>query len=250
KSTRLRNKVSAALTYPLMMLAIGGLVVFVLMWKVVPQFKTIFEGMDTAMPAPTQLLIDMSYFIAEQYGWAVIIFSPFCVFFFFKLLKTSEGGRLFVDNLKLRIPIFGLIISKTAVARFTRTLGTLLTAGVPILEALNITRETAGNEVYSRAMIRVHDGIREGESFAEPLRKTRVVEAMVVNMIDVGEETGELDKMLIKVADNYDDEVDTLVSSMVSMLEPIMVITLGIIVGFIVVSLFMPLVSMIQGFSR
>jgi len=151
-----------------------------------------------------------------------------------------------VDNVKLRVPIFGRIVSKTSIARFSRTLGTLLSAGVPILEALHITRETSGNEVYSRALAKVHDGIREGESFADPLRQAKIVEPMVVNMIDVGEETGELDKMLAKIADTYDDEVETLVSSLVSLLEPVMVITLGVIVGFIVVALFMPMVGILQ----
>ncbi|GAG36294.1 unnamed protein product, partial [marine sediment metagenome] len=166
------------------------------------------------------------------------------------LLKSSEGGRMFVDKLKLHIPIFGLIVSKTAVARFTRTLGTLLTAGVPILEALAITRDTSGNAVFAKALIRVHDGIREGESFAEPLRKAKVVEPMVANMIDVGEETGDLDKMLYKVADTYDEEVDVLVSSMTSLLEPVMVITLGGIVGFIVLALFMPMPKMLEALQQ
>ena len=144
----------------------------------------------------------------------------------------------------------GQIVGKTGIARFTRTLGTLLAAGVPILEALDITRLTAGNEVFARAMLKVHDGIREGESFAGPLRQARVVQPMVVNMIDVGEETGELDKMLMKVADNYDEEIDTLVSSLVSLLEPVMVIVLGGIVGFIVLALFLPMVDLIQMVSN
>jgi len=140
----------------------------------------------------------------------------------------------------------GQIVGKSSIARFARTLGTLLSAGVPILEALNITRETAGNEVYSRALQNVHNAIREGESFAAPLRQAKVVDPMVVNMIDVGEETGDLDKMLVKVADTYDDEVESLVSGLVSLLEPVMVIFLGVIVGFIVIALFLPLVKLIQ----
>jgi type IV pilus assembly protein PilC len=146
----------------------------------------------------------------------------------------------------IRIPVFGTLLQKTAIARFTRTLGTLIAAGVPILEAITITKETSGNEVYSRALSKVHDSIREGESFAAPLRSAKVVDSMVTNMIDVGEETGELDKMLLKVADNYDEEVDVAVASLVSLLEPLMVIGLGSVVGFIVLALFMPLVSLIQ----
>ncbi|RKY62786.1 MAG: type II secretion system F family protein, partial [Candidatus Latescibacterota bacterium] len=158
----------------------------------------------------------------------------------------SQGGRYLTDKLKLKLPLVGGILSKTIVARFSRTLGTLLAAGVPILEALTITRETAGNEVFSRALTKVHDGIREGEDFAEPLRQAGIVEPMVVNMIDVGEETGELDKMLSRVADTYDEEVQTMVAGMVSVLEPVMVIVLGVIVGFVVIAIFMPLPALIN----
>jgi type IV pilus assembly protein PilC len=143
----------------------------------------------------------------------------------------------------------GGILSKTSIARFTRTLGTLISAGVPILDALNITKETCGNEVFTRALAKVHDAIREGESFADPLRASKVCDAIVVNMVDVGEETGDLDKMLIKIADNYDNDVDVLVGSLISILEPIMVVVLGVIVGFIVIALFMPMISLIQNLS-
>jgi len=139
-----------------------------------------------------------------------------------------------------------MLLSRTAISRFTRTLGTLICAGVPILEAINITRETAGNEIYARAMESVHDSIREGDSFAAPLRAAKVCDALVVNMIDVGEETGELDKMLLKIADNYDEEVDVTIASLVSLIEPIMVIMLGGIVGFIVLALFLPMIELIQ----
>jgi type IV pilus assembly protein PilC len=150
---------------------------------------------------------------------------------------------------KLQIPILGNILSKTAIARFTRTLGTLISAGVPILDAINITRETSGNEVYARALGKVHDAIREGESMADPLRATKICDAIVVNMVDVGEETGDLDKMLMKIADNYDNDVDVLVGSLISILEPVMVVILGVIVGFIVIALFMPMITLIQGMS-
>ncbi len=147
------------------------------------------------------------------------------------------------------IPIMGKIVGKSTVARFTRTLGTLLSAGVPILEAITITSNTSGNEVFAQALNKVHDGIRQGENFAEPLRQAKVVEPMVVNMIDVGEETGELDKMLERIADTYDEEVETLVSSMTSLLEPIIIVVLGSIVCFIVLAIFMPMVSMIGQLS-
>jgi type IV pilus assembly protein PilC len=154
-----------------------------------------------------------------------------------------------LDTIKLKLPIMGQILSKTSVARFTRTLGTLLAAGVPILDALIITRDTVGNVVYENALQKVHDAIREGESFAGPLRAAKVCDTIVTNMIDVGEETGDLDKMLMKIADNYDEEVDVLIGSLVSLLEPIMVVTLGGIVGTIVVALFLPLVKLIQSVS-
>lgn len=245
KSQALKRKVVGAMIYPAAVITFAVLIVVGLMIFVIPAFQSIFRDMGSELPWITGVLIRFSAWVSAG-GWAAILLSPLGIFLFFRLLKLSQGGRLFVDNLKLHVPIMGQIVSKTSVARFARTLGTLLSAGVPILEALNITRETSGNEVFAKAMLKVHDGIREGESFAEPLRATKVVEPMVVNMIDVGEETGELDKMLTKVADTYDEEVETLVSSMVSLLEPIMVITLGVIVGFIVVALFMPMVGLLQ----
>jgi type IV pilus assembly protein PilC len=183
-------------------------------------------------------------------GWAVVLVSPIALIMIVKLLKQGKGGRYFLDRVYMAIPIMGGLLRKSVIARFTRTLGTLINAGVPILEAINITADTSGSEVYSRALGKVHDAIREGETFATPLRAARVVDGIVVNMIDVGEETGELDKMLIKVADNYDDEVEVAVASLVSILEPVMVVVLGGMVGFIVVALFAPLVSLIQSVSK
>jgi type IV pilus assembly protein PilC len=178
-----------------------------------------------------------------------VLAFPFVFISLIKLAKMSEGGKYAVDAIKLKIPILGGILGKTAIARFTRTLGTLISAGVPILDALNITRETCGNEVYSRALGKVHDAIREGESMADPLRATKVCDAIVVNMVDVGEETGDLDKMLMKIADNYDNDVDVLVGSLISILEPVMVVILGLIVGFIVIALFAPMITLIQSVS-
>src|SRR5690606_8041326 len=164
----------------------------------------------------------------------------------FKLLRKTGPGRAFFDVLFLWTPIFGGLIRKTVIARFTRTLGTLISAGVPILEAVTITKETSGNYVFEKALGKVHDSIREGESFAGPLRESKTCDAIVVNMIDVGEETGELDAMLLKVADNYDEEVDVAVAALVSLIEPLLVVVLGGIVGTIVVAMFMPLVAMIE----
>jgi len=245
KSQALKKKVQGAMIYPVMVISFAMLIVTGIMWFVVPAFQKIFHDMNRALPPMTQSLIDVSSWVAGG-GWAVIILSPVLLWLIFKMVKMSPTGRLLVDRMKLMIPVIGQVNAKTGVERFCRTLGTLLSAGVPILEALNITRETAGNEVFGRALAKVREGIREGESFAEPLRQSRIVEPMVVNMIDVGEETGELDKMLEKVADTYAEEVAVLVSSMISLLEPLMVITLGGIVGYIVVSLFLPMIGMLK----
>ncbi|HOD80237.1 MAG: Type II secretion system protein F [Planctomycetes bacterium ADurb.Bin126] len=245
KSQALKRKVVGAMIYPSAVITFALLIVTGLLVFVVPQFKTIFADMGSKLPGTTVALLSLSEWVMAG-GWMVIMGLPVAIWLTLKLLKTSQGGRYFVDSMSLHLPLVGSILGRTSVARFTRTLGTLLSAGVPILEALNITRDTSGNEVYSRALTKVHDGIREGESFADPLRQARIVDSMVVNMIDVGEETGELDKMLNKVADTYDEEVETLVSSMTAMLEPVMVITLGLIVGFIVIALFMPMVGMLD----
>jgi type IV pilus assembly protein PilC len=249
RSQALKRKVVSAMIYPIAVITFAVLIVMGLMIFVVPKFQEIFKQQGSDLPELTKILLGMSEWIIGG-GWAVIVAMPVGIWLLFKLLKTSEGGRLFVDRLKLAIPIMGTIVSKTSVARFTRTLGTLLAAGVPILEALNITRETSGNSLYAQSLAKVHDGIREGESFAEPLRQAKIFEPMVINMIDVGEETGELDKMLNKIADTYDEETETLVAGMVSLMEPIMVITLGVIVGFIVISLFMPMIGMIQAMQE
>ena len=163
-----------------------------------------------------------------------------------RFIKASDFGSYAIDWVKMKLPVIGSIVNRQAIARFSRTLGTLIAAGVPILEALNITRETVGNAVVSKALLQVHDSIREGESIAGPLRESGVVDPIVINMVDVGEETGELDKMLTKVADTYDEEVDHLVGSLVNAMEPIIVIFLGGSIGFIVVALFLPLVTLIQ----
>jgi type IV pilus assembly protein PilC len=216
---------------------------------VIPKFEQIFKDFKTDLPGITKMLLAISRWFANDYGWAYVLFAPIGIVLIVKLVRISQGGRYAVDLIKLKIPILGSILAKTSIARFTRTLGTLISAGVPILDAINITKETCGNEVYSRALIKVHDAIREGESMADPLRATKVCDAIVVNMVDVGEETGDLDKMLIKVADNYDNDVDVLVGSLISILEPVMVVILGLIVGFIVVALFTPMISLIQTVS-
>ncbi|MDB5297336.1 MAG: type secretion system protein [Phycisphaerales bacterium] len=249
KSARLKKKVIGAMIYPAVVITIAVGIVSMIMIVVIPKFKKIFEDFKLKLPAPTEILIAMSDFMAGG-GWMYIIAAPIVFSVFWRLIRISEGGRFFTDSLLLKIPILGGILGKTSIARFTRTLGTLISAGVPILEALNITRETCGNEVYARALTKVHDAIREGEGMAAPLKATKVCDTIVVNMIDVGEETGDLDKMLIKVADNYDADVDVLVASLISILEPVMVVVLGVIVGFIVIALFMPMISLMEGLTN
>ncbi len=249
KAQRLKRKVVGAMIYPIVVILFAVGIVSGIMITVVPKFKDIFIDFNVPLPGVTVLLISISDWFVKSYGWAYVLLSPLGFILLLKLLKQAKGGRMVVDTVTLKLPILGQILEKTAVARFTRTLGTLINAGVPILEAINITKETAGNEVYAKALGNVHDRIREGDSFASPLRAAKVCDGIVVNMIDVGEETGELDKMLIKVADNYDEEVETLVGGLVSLLEPVMVVILGLMVGFIVVALFMPLVSLISSVS-
>jgi type IV pilus assembly protein PilC len=249
KAQRLKKKVIGAMIYPAVVISIAVGIVSMIMIFVIPKFEDIFRDFGTKLPTITMILLKLSRWFANEYGWAYVIAFPFVFWLLIKLAKLSEGGKYAVDVIKLKIPILGAILGKTAIARFTRTLGTLISAGVPILDALNITKETCGNEVFSRALGKVHDAIREGESFADPLRATKVCDAIVVNMVDVGEETGDLDKMLMKIADNYDNDVDVMVSSLISILEPVMVVILGFIVGFIVIALFAPMVTLIQTVS-
>ncbi len=251
KAQRLKAKIKGAMIYPVVVVTFAVGIVTGIMIVVVPKFEEIFKDFDTELPAMTKLLIGISSWFVNGMppGWLVVLLSPIGFFIFLKLLNQSKGGRFAKDSVVVRLPIAGGISSKSSIARFCRTLGTLVTAGVPILEAINITKETAGNEVYARALEKVHDSIREGDTFADPLRAAKVCDGIVVNMISVGEETGELDKMLLRIADNYDEEVDVAVGALLSLLEPIMVAVLGVIVGFIVIALFLPLVSLIQSMS-
>jgi type IV pilus assembly protein PilC len=246
KAARLKKKVIGAMIYPSVVISIAIGIVSMIMIFVIPKFEKIFKDFGTQLPQITQILLRISRWFANEYGWAYLLLTPVALMIINKLVRLSEGGKYVTDAMKLKIPILGTIVAKSSIARFTRTLGTLISAGVPILDAINITKETSGNEVYARALQKVHDAIREGETMADPLRATKVCDAIVVNMIDVGEETGDLDKMLMKVADNYDNDVDVLVGSLISILEPIMVVMLGLMVGFIVVALFAPMISLIQ----
>ena len=251
KAQKLKRKIMGAMVYPVVVISFSLFIVAGIMIVVIPKFKAIFLDFDVVLPGATLLLMGVSdwFVLGRPPGWVVLLASPFIAMVLYKLVRSSKGGRYVVDFVALKLPVFGNLVEKNAVSRFTRTLGTLISAGVPILEAVNITRDTSGNEVYVRALDAVHDSIREGESVSGPLRSSKVCDGLVTNMIDVGEETGELDKMLLKVADNYEEEIDVAVASLVSLLEPLMVVVLGGIVGFIVVALFMPLVQLISNVS-
>ncbi len=244
KSQRLKKKILGAMVYPAAVLTVATVIVALILYFIVPKFKEIFNEFDVALPAVTVLLLRISDFIKTEWYWGIL--GIVGIFVLIKAIGATRSGRYAIDKIKLKLPLFGTIINKSVIARFTRTLGTLVASGVPILEALNITKETAGNAVVSRAIGNVHDSIREGESIAEPLAQSKICDDMVVNMIDVGEETGDLDKMLMKIADQYDEDVDVAVSSLTSLIEPIMIIILGVIVGFIVISLFMPLIQLMN----
>jgi type IV pilus assembly protein PilC len=256
KAQRLKRRIIGALIYPVVVIIVAVLIVTAIMVFVIPKFQDIFNDFEVQLPALTIWLIDTSAWVAgtkhpDQVvpGWVWIIFSPVILFLFLKLIRKTGPGRAVTDIVRSRVPGIGNLIRKTSIARFTRTLGTLISAGVPILEAIMITRDTSGNYVYEKALTKVHDSIREGETFAAPLRETKVCDAIVVNMIDVGEETGDLDTMLMKIADNYDEEVDVAVQGLLSLLEPLLVVVLGVIIGTIVLALFLPLVAMIESVS-
>ena len=246
KAQWLRRRVKGAMIYPIAVILVAVGIVTGIMVVVIPKFQDIFKDMKTDLPTITRMLLGMSNWVAAG-GWLAVVLAPLGIYVVARVMRLSRGGRMLSDKIKLRLPLVGKILSKTAIARFTRTLGVLIEAGVPILEALNITRNTSGNEVFARAIGEVHDSVREGETFADPLRASKVCDPIVVNMVDVGEETGDLDKMLLKVADNYDEEVDATVAALVSVIEPIMVVILGVIVGFIVLGIFLPLPKMIEG---
>ncbi len=245
KAQKLKNKIIAAMVYPIIVLLIAMLILIFLLTVIVPKFEQIFKEMlgDKPLPGITRFVIGISSFV--QNNWLIILVVLVVGYVGWKAFAMTKGGRVAIDRLKLRMPLFGPIQLKSAISRFTRTLGTLVTSGVPILQALNITRETAGNSIVSNAIDKVHEAVREGESVVAPLEASRIFPPMVISMVDVGEETGQLPDMLLKIADVYDDEVDNAVDAMTSLLEPIMIVFLALIVGTIVIALFMPMISII-----
>lgn len=250
QAIRLQGRVKSAMVYPIVVLTAAFLILLGLMTFVIPQFKTVLEEMVGGdLNQLTQAVLGVSAWIAYRFGWAILCGVPFGFVFLTRFLRRFRKGRLVLDTINLRMPVMGQLASKVSVARWTRTLGTLISAGVPILDAINVSRETAGNEVYANLLGAVHNSIRQGDTFAGPLRQSRHVDLLVSNMVAVGEETGDLDKMLSRIADNYDEQVDVLVGSLMSMLEPIMIIGLGGIVMLIVVSVFLPMIQVITSLS-
>ncbi len=247
RAQSLKRKVQGAMIYPAAVITVATLIVSGIMIYIIPKFKKIFDGFDTELPAMTEMLITMSSWMANY--WYLLPAVPIACLVMLKIIRKNKTGKYITDAIALRIPLLGNILRKSTVARTMRTLGTLVASGVPILEALIIARDTAGNEVFVRAFENIYAAIREGESIAVPLKESRIVDDMVVNMIDVGEETGALDNMMYKVADVYDEEVSVLVEALVNLLEPLMVVILGLIVGFIVIALFMPLVQLLNDLS-
>ena len=244
KSQKLRKKVKGALIYPAAVVTVAAAILVVIMLFVVPAFEKMFADIGQSLPAPTQLLLSTRQ--AIQKYWFLLPGIPIVLMFSMKMIARTERGGKALDAFKLKMPVFGNIIKKSSVARFCRTLGTLIASGVPILEALRIVRDAVGNIIISNAIEDVHGSIREGDTIADPLRASGIFDELLVNMIDVGEETGELDKMLMKIADNYEADVDVAVEGMSSLLEPVLIVGMGLVVGFIVVSLFLPLVSIIK----
>ena len=247
KAARLKRRVVSAMIYPAAVISFACVILAVIMIYVIPKFMTMFDELEVALPRPTQVLLAVSGWAAVY--WYVLLAAPFVLLAVYYLIRLTKTGKWTIDWAKFHIPMFGSIFNKGAISRFARTFGTLIASGVPILEALNISRDTAGNSVLAGAISKVHDSIREGDPIAVPLSQSHVCDPMVVNMIDVGEETGNLDTMLLKIADNYDEEVDVAVEGLRSMLEPVMVVGLGLIVGFIVISLFLPLIKLMDKLS-
>lgn len=245
KAEKIKGKVKAALFYPIAVMIVAILVLAVLMIFVVPRFKAIFQEMvGGELPKFTQIVLGISDTVAKNFPAVAI--GAFAFFIVLVIFKKTKFGRKVVDIIKLRMPALGPVISKVAISRFTRTLGTLVSSGVPILQALTIVKETSGNVVIGNAVALVHESVKEGETITAPLEASKVFPPMVISMVDVGEQTGALPEMLMKIADNYEEEVDNAVSAMTSLLEPIMIVFLAVVVGSIVIALFMPLISLID----
>jgi type IV pilus assembly protein PilC len=236
--------------YPVVVMTAAFGIVLGLMTFVIPTFQTTLQEMVGGKLNPvTTTVLAISDWIAHRYGWAVLAGVPIAIVFLLRLVRKTRPGRVVLDTVTLKLPVIGQLASKISITRWTRTLGTLISAGVPILDAINVTRETAGNEVFANMLANVHNSIRQGDTFAGPLKASKTVDLLVSNMVAVGEETGDLDKMLLKVADQYDEQVDVLVGGLMSMLEPMIILVLGSTVMVIVLSVFLPMIQVITSLS-
>ncbi len=246
KAQKVKNKVKSAMMYPIIVLVIAVVIMGFLLVFIVPKFEAIFKDMLNGKPLPalTAWVIAVSRLVKDNFLLLAGVIAVIVVAY--RMFAATEAGKVTIDKVLLRLPVFGDLTRKSSISRFARTLGTLVTSGVPILQALNITRETAGNFVVGEAIGKVHDSVKEGESIVQPLEASGIFPPMVISMIDVGEETGQLPEMLLKIAEVYDDEVDTAVDGMTSLLEPIMIVFLAVVVGTIVIALFLPLITIIQ----
>ena len=243
KAVKLKRAVQSALIYPIAVVLIAGGVIFLLLWKVVPIFATLFAGLEVALPLPTRIVIGLSHAIGT-FAIPLIVLGAL-TFYGLKKYYATPSGRMMIDKVVLKLPLLGDLMKKIAVARFTRTLGTLITSGVPMLEAMDITARTSGNAVIEEAVLTVRSAIETGRTIVDPLRETGVFPNMVTQMIGVGEQTGALDSMLGKVADFYEDEVDAAVGDLLTAMEPMIILVLGVVVGGVVISMYLPLFSLI-----
>jgi type IV pilus assembly protein PilC len=248
KNVKLQRAVKSALVYPVGVLTIAGGVITLLLWKVVPIFATLFAGLGVDLPLPTKIVIAMSNFVGSIFGLLIFV-GLIASVFMIKVWYGTPTGRMALDTIILKLPVLGILMKKIAVARFTRTLGTLISSGVPILEGLDITAKTSGNAVIELALTRVRRSLEEGKSLTEPLKDSEVFPGMVTQMIAVGEQTGAMDAMLQKIADFYEEEVDAAVKDLLTALEPIMIVFLGLVVGGVVISMYLPLFSLIGKLS-
>ncbi len=250
KAQKIKGKVMAAMFYPVAVLMVATGILTFLMVFVVPKFKEVFAGMEASrLPAFTRFVLAISDMVKNHIFYTTVGIAVAFVVAFLMFIRLTKSGRRIWDKFKLKVPVVGPVISKVAISRFTRTLGTLVSSGVPILQALTIVKETAGNVIIANAVNAVHESVKEGETITAPLEGSGVFPPMVISMVDVGEQTGALPEMLLKIADNYDEEVDNAVSAMTSLLEPIMIIFLAVIVGSIVIAMFLPLIKMITVMS-
>lgn len=247
KAQKIKGKVVAAMFYPVAVLIVAVAIMAVLIIVVIPKFKEVFAGLGEGRPLPafTQLVLNISDTVRNNMIMTVIVVAVF-VISFMVFIKTKFGRHVW-DKFLLKMPVLGPVVSKVAISRFTRTLGTLVSSGVPILQALTIVRETSGNVIIANAVTAVHESVKEGETITAPLEASGVFPPMVISMVDVGEQTGALPEMMMKIADNFDDEVDNAVAAMTSLLEPIMIIFLAVIVGSIVIAMFLPLIDLMNG---